>query len=254
MSEESTSANANSTTEPSAGKGAIKIVVLVLVAIAFAVVFVQFRDQLTLSAFAEREVSFREYQTDNPWLVFGIAFIAYVAATGLSLPGAVVLTLVIGWFFGFGRALLLVSFASTAGATLAFLLSRFLLRDTIERKFGDRMRSFNEALKREGAFYLFTLRLIPIVPFFVINLVMGLTPVRTTTFWIVSQVGMLPGTAVFVYAGASVPSLKALAEKGAGGILSPQLLVAFVLLGLFPLIARKLVNRFRPSTPASPAN
>ena len=152
------------------------------------------------------------------------------------------LTLVFGWYFGFRDALVLVSFASTAGATLAFLLSRFLFRDTIQRRFGDRLASFNESLEREGPFYLFTLRLIPAVPFFVINAVMGLTPLKVWTFWWVSQVGMLAGTVVYVYAGSSVPNLDTLAEHGINAVFTPaqmtQIIGAFVLLGTFPLIVR----------------
>ena len=122
------------------------------------------------------------------------------------------MTLVIGWFFGFWRALLVVSFASTAGATLAFLLSRYFLRDSIQNRFGGQLKKFNESLDREGAFYLFTLRLIPAVPFFVINVVMGLTKIRTGTYWWVSQVGMLAGTCVYVYAGTTIPSLNQIAD------------------------------------------
>lgn len=135
-----------------------------------------------------------------------------------------------------------MSFASTLGATLAFLLSRFLLRASIQERFGDRLRAFNDSLEREGPFYLFTLRLIPAVPFFVINAVMGLTPVRTRTFWWISQLGMLPGTVVYVYAGSSVPNLRLLAEDGINAVFSPsqmlQIIGAFALLGLFPLIVR----------------
>ena len=161
------------------GKTRMKLVVLSLVVFAAVFVFVKFGDALTLSALASREDALRSYQADSSWLVMGLAFVVYVAVTGLSLPGAAALTLVFAWFFGFGRGLVLVSFASTAGATLAFLFSRFLLRDSIEAKFGERLVRFNKALAEEGAFYLFTLRLIPAVPFFVINLVMGLTPLRT---------------------------------------------------------------------------
>ena len=182
-------------------------------------------------------------------LALGGAFGIYTLVTGFSLPGAAIMTLALGWFFGFGRAFVLVSFASTAGATLAFLISRFLLREWVQTRFRDRLTGFNDALQREGAFYLFTLRLIPVVPFFVINLVMGLTPLPVRTFWWVSQVGMLPGTAVFVYAGSQFPSLQMLAEKGAKGILSPQLILAFVILGLFPLVVKKVMNRFHPSNP-----
>ncbi len=240
----------NRPVEPPARKAnpTTKLIVLAAVLAAAVVGYLKFGDTLSLGHLASKEGSLREFKAGNPLMVVGIAFAIYVAVTGLSLPGAVVLTLVFGWFFGFGQGLLLVSFASTAGATLAFLFSRFLLRDAIESKFGDKLGRFNSALAREGAFYLFTLRLIPVVPFFVINLVMGLTPVRTTTFWWVSQLGMLPGTAVFVYAGAQFPSLATLAQKGAGGILTPQLIIAFVLLGVFPITVKHLLTRFRKPT------
>jgi len=203
-----------------------------------------FGDALTLDHLASREQALRQYHSSNPWGLAAMAFLLYVTVTGLSLPGAAVMSLVMAWFFGFPTALVLVSLASTAGATIAFLISRFFLRDTVQRKFGTRLKKFNSALEQEGAFYLFSLRLIPVVPFFVINLVMGLTPIRTSTFWWVSQLGMLPGTAVYVYAGSSVPSLQTLAKQGASGILTPQLLVAFVLLGLFPLASRKVMTHF----------
>lgn len=226
----------------------IKLAVLGLVVFAAVFVFIKFGDALTLTALASREEALRAHQADSPWLVMGLAFIVYVTVTGLSLPGAAALTLVFAWFFGFGRGLVLVSFASTAGATLAFLFSRFLLRDSIEAKFGERLVRFNKALAEEGAFYLFTLRLIPAVPFFVINLVMGLTPLRTWPFWWVSQVGMLPGTVVFVYAGSRFPSLAELAESGAAGIFTPQLILAFVILGLFPIAVKKVMAKFKSAT------
>lgn len=217
-------------------------ILIVVAALALIAVGYYFRDYLTLEFLAEREVQLREYQKSNPILVLILGFILYVVVTGLSLPGATVLTLTYGWYFGFWKTLVLVSFASTAGATLAFLLSRYLFRNAIQNKFGERLKSFNENLDRDGAFYLFTLRLIPAVPFFVINVVMGLTQMKTWTYWWVSQIGMLAGTAVYVYAGSSVPMLGELAERGLSGILSPQLLVAFILLGLFPLVARKIMQ------------
>ncbi len=219
-------------------------VLAIVIGIAVAV-YLQFADTLTLQSLANRETQLREFRDQHPVLVYAIAFAIYVTVTGLSLPGAAVLSLVTAWFFGFWRGLILVSFASTTGATIAFLLSRYLLRDTIQNRFGDRLSKFNDNLQREGAFYLFTLRLIVGVPFFVINVVMGLTPIKTQTFWWVSQLGMLPGTAAYVYAGASVPDLNTLAETGASGIFSLQLIVAFAILGIFPLIAKRLVNRFR---------
>jgi len=222
-----------------------KMVVLVVVAAAVVFGYFQFKDTLTLDALATKESALRNYQSEHPVLVYGIGFLFYVLVTGLSLPGAAILTLVYGWFFGFSKGLLVVSFASTAGAALAFFLSRYLLRGVIMDKFGDRLEKFNQALEKEGAFYLFTLRLIPVVPFFIINLVMGLTPLRMWTFWWVSQVGMLAGTAVFVYAGSNVPSLKELSEKGAGGILSPQLILAFIILGVFPIVVKKIMAKVK---------
>ena len=206
------------------------------------------RDWLSLAALAERETQLKEFQQAQPVLVLGAAFLAYVLVTGLSLPGAAFMTLLMGWYFGFARSVVLVSFASTAGATMAFLISRYLFRDAVQAKFGDRLKTFNAALEREGAFYLFSLRLIPAVPFFIINVVMGLTPIRTGTYWWVSQVGMLAGTAVYCYAGSRVPDLQTLAEKGAGAVFTAsqltQIMVAFVLLGMFPIVVKKLMTFF----------
>lgn len=240
------------TPAPSSQPVWVKLAVLTFVGALFGFLYFEYRDALSLKALAEQEAAFRNYRQQNPVLVYGVAFGVYVTMTGLSLPpGAGALTLMYGWLFGFWRAVLLVSFASTAGATLAFLLARFLLRDTIQKRFGDQLRRFNAALQKEGAFYLFTLRLIVGVPFFVINLVIGLTPLSTWTFWWVSQLGMLPGTCVYVYAGSSVPSLDTLAAKGAGGIFTPQVIAAFALLGVFPLIAKKVMAGFRTPTPES---
>lgn len=203
-------------------------------------------DALTLDFLASREAALRDYLQQRPAFVYGVAFAIYVAVTGLSLPGAAVLTLACGWFFGLLPGILLASFASTSGATIAFLVSRFLLRESIVARFGDRLTKFNRALEKEGAFYLFLLRLVPAVPFFVINAVMGLTPIKPRTFWWVSQLGMLPGTVVYVYAGATVPSLQQLAADGVSGLLSFELLIAFTLLGVFPLLVRRVVQHFRP--------
>ncbi len=240
-----TKADGDQPAQPGRSNLWIKLAVLGLVSATVALGYVQFGSQLKLESLAQREVALREYQQAHPILVFGIAFLIYVAVTGLSLPGATVLSLVYGWYFRLLPAIVLVSFASTAGATIAFLLSRYLFRDTIQAKFGDRLAAFNWALKREGAFYLFTLRLIPAVPFFVINVVMGLTPILVRTYWVVSQLGMLPGTVLYVYTGSTVPDLKTLSEQGASGILSPQMFIAFALLGLFPIVVKKIVERFR---------
>ena len=219
---------------------------MLAVAAAAVVVYLRFGDALSLGALAEQEAALRAFQQAHPWRVYGAAFLVYVAVAGLSLPGATALTLVFAWFFDFARAFVLVSFASTAGASLAFLLSRYAFRDAVRSRFGARLRAFDEALARDGALYLFTLRLVPGVPFFVINLVMGLTPLRLGTFWWVSQVGMLPGTAVYVYAGSAAPELQVLVERGLGGIVSPQVLAAFALLGVFPLLVKAAMRRFGP--------
>jgi len=231
-----------------------KLGLVAVMAIVATVGYVQFGESLTLENLAAREAELKALQQEHPLLVYGVAFVIYVVITGLSLPGATVMTLLCGWFFGFWRAFLLVSFASTAGATVAFLVCRYLLREPIQKRFGDRLATFNQALEREGAFYLFMLRMIPAVPFFVINVVMGLTPIAVGTFWWVSQLGMLPATAVYVYAGASVPGLNELAEQGIGGILSPQLWIALALLGVMPLIFRKLLIWYRPASTLAPAS
>ncbi|QDS94134.1 TVP38/TMEM64 family inner membrane protein YdjZ [Roseimaritima multifibrata] len=237
-------------TRSSLGK---KAGVFFIVAVAVLLVYFKFGHLLSLEGLATQESQLRAYQAEHPVLVFGAAFLVYVLATGLSLPGAAALTLVYGWYFGFARGLVLVSFASTAGATMAFLLSRFLFRDAIQNRFGQRLESFNRSLEKEGPFFLFTLRLIPAVPFFVINAVMGLTPIRTRTFWWVSQVGMLAGTVIYVYAGSSVPDLQTLADKGIGAVFTPsqlvKLAIAFALLGLFPLAVRYAMKFFYRGRP-----
>jgi pyruvate/2-oxoglutarate dehydrogenase complex dihydrolipoamide dehydrogenase (E3) component/uncharacterized membrane protein YdjX (TVP38/TMEM64 family) len=167
-------------------------------------------------------------------------FAVYVLVTALSLPGAAILTLAGGAIFGLWWGVLIVSFASTIGATGAFLVARYLARDAIQARYGERLKAINQGIEKEGAFYLFTLRLVPIFPFFLINLLLGLTRMRATTFFWVSQLGMFPGTLVYVNAGTQLAELQSL-----GGILSPGLIGAFVLLGVFPLIAKKLVDALK---------
>jgi uncharacterized membrane protein YdjX (TVP38/TMEM64 family) len=181
-------------------------------ALAVIVLYLLLADRITLDALAERESMLREFQKANPWFTYVAVFCIYVTVTGLSLPGATPMSLLIGWYFGLIRGVILVSFASTTGATVAFLLSRHLLRESIQSRFAQYLKTFNNELDRDGPFYLFTLRLIPAVPFFVINVVMGLTRVRVWTFWWVSQIGMLAGTIVYVYAGSSIPDLTQLAD------------------------------------------
>lgn len=198
-------------------------------------------DRLSFEYLGSQESELREYRQNHPFWAAVVAIAVYVAVAGFSLPGATVLTLAYGWYFGFWQGLLVVSFGSTGGATLAFLLTRYLLQGWVQQKFARRLQSINAVFDREGAFYLFTLRLIPAVPFFVINAVMGLTKIRAITFWWVSQLGMLPGTAAYVYAGSTVPSIKQLAEEGVGKVISWQLLLAFAILGLLPLVIKRVM-------------
>jgi len=230
---------------------AIKLAVAALFVALAGFGYWKFGDFLTFDYLATQEEWLRQQQSEHPILTYVVACVVYVSVTGLSIPGATVLTLVYAWYFGLLKGVVLVSFASTAGATVAFLVSRYLFRSTIETRFGERLEQFNESLEIEGPFYLFTLRLIPAVPFFVINVVMGLTPLKTLTYWWVSQLGMLPGTIVYVYAGSSVPSLKELAEQGTSGILSFNIIAAFVLLGTFPLLVRLLMKKFAFTNPES---
>ena len=237
--------NVGSTTEqqPSKWRTLLPRLMMLLCFIGiFGFIYTQYSDQLNLKSIAAKEAQFQDFQKEHPVAVYVVAFLIYAIVTGLSLPGAAIMTLVYGWFFKFWIALPLVSFASTTGATLAFLMSRYLFRDAIQNKFGNRLQSFNDKLKEEGAFYLFSLRLIPSVPFFVINAVMGLTPMRVTTYWVISQIGMLAGTAVFVYAGSSMGSAQELVEKGLGGILNTKIVIAFVLLAIFPFVVKKLMS------------
>ncbi len=190
----------------------------------------------SLDYFKSQQAAIETYQAAHPGLTAGLFFAVYAIATALSFPGAAILTLVAGALFGLWWGTLLVSFASTLGATAAFLIARFALRDWVQGQFGDKLKAINAGVAQEGGFYLFTLRLIPLFPFFVINLVMGLTSIRTWTFYWVSQLGMLAGTVVYVNAGTQLAKIDSLK-----GILSPGLLGSFVLLGIFPLIAKKSV-------------
>ena len=192
---------------------------------------------LTLNNLKAQQDSLADFRASNPLLLAAGYFVIYVVVTALSLPGATIMTLAGGAIFGFTQGLLLVSFASSLGATLAFLVARFLLHDWVQQRFGDRIAPVNRGIEKDGAFYLFSLRLVPLFPFFMINLVMGLTPLKAWTFYWVSQVGMLAGTAVYVNAGTQLAQIDSL-----GGILSPTLLISFAILGLFPLIARKLME------------
>ena len=215
-----------------------KKIALIVAGSALAAMFFAFdlQQYLTLDYLKESQARFADLYQAKPVLVIGVYMAIYILVTALSLPGAVILTLAGGALFGLATGLIVVSFSSTIGATLACFVSRFVLRDWVQKKFGDKLATINEGVAKEGAFYLFTLRLIPVFPFFVINLAMGLTKMSLFTFYWVSQLGMLAGTAVFVNAGKELAKIDSLS-----GILSPGLIGSFVILGLFPLVVKKLV-------------
>lgn len=191
---------------------------------------------LTLEYLKSSKAFFISSYENNPILVLGSYFLFYIVITAFSLPGAVWMTLGGGAFFGLFAGTVIVSFASSIGATLAMLISRFLLRDWVQSRFEKQMQIINAGINKDGGFYLFTLRLVPAVPFFVINLGIGLTPLRAGTFYWVSQLGMLPGTLVYINAGSELGKIHSLGE-----ILSPTLIASFVLLGIFPLLVKKML-------------
>jgi pyruvate/2-oxoglutarate dehydrogenase complex dihydrolipoamide dehydrogenase (E3) component/uncharacterized membrane protein YdjX (TVP38/TMEM64 family) len=212
--------------------GKLGLLLLILAAVA-AFFFLDIGQYLTLESLKARQADLAALLAGRPLLVIGGFFLIYVAVTALSLPGAAIMTLAAGAIFGLWQGTLIVSFASAIGASLAFLSSRYLLRDWVKARFGKRVGAIDRGIEKDGAFYLLTLRLIPAFPFFLINLAMGLTAMRLVTFYVVSQIGMLPGTLVFVNAGTQLAGIESTSD-----ILSPALIGSFVLLGLFPLIAK----------------
>jgi dihydrolipoamide dehydrogenase len=220
----------------------MKKILLLGVLVALVIVFFAFDlgQYLTLDYIKAQQQSFEQYYQENSVLTLALYFVSYVIITAASLPGAAVMTLLGGAVFGLVNGVIVVSFASTIGATCAFLVSRYILRESIQQRFSEKLKVINQGIERDGAFYLFALRLVPAFPFFVINLVMGLTTLRTWTFFWVSQVGMFAGTIVYVNAGTQLAQIDSLT-----GILSPGLILSFVLLAILPFIGRAVVNTIR---------
>lgn len=215
-----------------------KLTLLAVIAALIAFFFIfDLQQYLTLDALKAQREALESYRSAHPGRAIAVFATVYIAVTALSLPGATVLTLAGGALFGMYWGTLIVSFASSIGATLAFLAARFLFRDTIKSRFGPHLKVIDEGFEREGAFYLFSLRLVPIFPFFIINLATGVTSFSVWTFYCISQIGMLPVTLLYVNAGIQLAKIQSLS-----GILSPALLASFVLLGLFPLLAKKIVD------------
>lgn len=223
-------------------KGLIKkiAIVAVVAVLVIGLKVINAGDYLTLSYLKESQHRFQEMYREQSMTVLAAYAGIYILVTSLSLPGAAVMTLAAGALFGLVTGTVVVSFASTIGATLACFISRFILRDWVQGRFGDRLKTVNEGIEKEGAFYLFTLRLVPVFPFWLINLLMGLTKMPLKTFYWVSQAGMLAATIVFVNAGRELGKIESLS-----GILSPALILSFVLLGIFPLAAKKIIAFYK---------
>lgn len=218
-----------------------RILLLSLLALAVILFFAfDLQQYLDLAYLKQARAEIEAWRAAHPLKSALIFVLVYVTVTGLSLPGAAVMTLAGGAVFGLLWGTLLVSISSTTGATLAFLAARFLFRDAVQQRFTRRLAAINRGVHEDGALYLFTLRLVPVFPFFIINIVMALTPMRTLTFFFVSMLGMLPGTLVYVNAGTQLAQVQAV-----GDILSPELIGSFVLLGIFPLLAKKGVQFLR---------
>ncbi len=220
-----------------------RIIVIVLIAVAIAGYFIFDLGQYLTLDFAQSQLSaIQEFKDENFALTVLIYFSVYIAITALSIPGAVITTLVGGAIFGLLWGTVIVSFASSIGATLAFFVSRLLLREWVQSKFGDYLAPINKGIEKDGNFYLFSIRMVTLFPFFMINLLMGLTPIRPVAFYLVSQAGMLLGTAVYVNAGSELAQISSLS-----GLVSGSLIFSFALLGLFPLMAKLLLNLIKRS-------
>lgn len=211
--------------------------ILLLVGLIAFVVW-QYRDVLSLDDLASQENNLRAYQAERPFVVYLIAGGLFLVSTATGLPITATLIIVFGWLFPFLPAFLLSSFGATGGATLTFLSSRYLFRDAIQQWFGGTLERFDRELQQEGPFYLFVSRLIPQVPFVLVNVLMGLTPIRLRTFWIVSQASMVPATLVYLWIGTSLPSLQTIADEGLSAVISWQLLAGMAAMGLVPLAIR----------------
>ena len=195
---------------------------------------------VTLENLKTQQQRFLTLNEQNPITTKALFFLAYVAVAALSLPGAVIMTLAAGAFFGVLSGSIIVSFASTIGATLAMLAARYLFRDSLQNKYSQRLQTINKGVEDEGGFYLFTIRLIPVVPFFIVNLVMGLTNLKTSIFALVSQLGMLPATVIYVNAGHQIAGIDSVKD-----ILSLPIIISLAVLGIFPLLAKKLISVYR---------
>ena len=222
----------------------LRVITLVVAVAIVIAIYPSVAGHFNLRALAEREEEIRAGQTAQPLLFLAVAFLAYTLAVAIGIPGSSALSVVIGWLFGFWVGLPLVSFAATLGALITFLVARYCLRGLIERRFAGPLKKFEARFGGDCPSCLFSLRLIPGVPNLITNILPSFTAMRASTFWWVSQLGMLPGTITFVYIGSNLPNLIVIVEKGASSLISPGLVVGFVALGLTPLIIRIVSGRF----------
>jgi uncharacterized membrane protein YdjX (TVP38/TMEM64 family) len=215
-----------------------KKIAIIMVAIIAVWAMFNFNHLITLENAKAQQAELNLYISDNWLAASAIYFILYILTTALSVPGAAIISLLGAALFGFWWGLVLVSFASSIGATLAFLFSRYLLRDWVQKKFGNKLSAINSGIERDGNLYLLTLRLIPVFPFFLINLLMGLSKMSVSKFYLYSQLGMLPGTMVYLNAGTQLADIETLS-----GLLSPAVLTSLAILGLFPLVAKFVIGK-----------
>ncbi len=193
---------------------------------------------LTIQGLKDKKESLLDLKEAFPWTSLTLYFVIYITLTGFSLPGAAIMSLFGGAIFGFWQGFVSTSFASTIGASCAFLMARLLFRETLEKKFPEQVNKLSLGFKKDGLFYLFSLRLVPLFPFFLINTLMGLTPISLKNFYVISQVAMLPGTLAYIYAGTVLSQI-----ESPNDILSPSILIALTLLGVLPLVAKKIINK-----------
>lgn len=224
-------------------------IISILAALIFTFFIFDLGQYLSLEFFQQQRANIDAFNENNPFLTATVFFLLYVVITALSLPAAVIITLAGGAIFGVIKGTILVSFASTIGATLAFLIARTLLQDSVQKKFSSSLKSINKGIEKEGAFYLFGLRLVPVFPFFAVNLLMGLTKMPTWQYFLVSQIGMLPGTLVYVNAGTQIAQIESLKDIG-----SPSLIISFAILGIFPLLAKRILNMIQANRVYRPFN
>jgi uncharacterized membrane protein YdjX (TVP38/TMEM64 family) len=222
-------------------KNRVKFILLSVIALTVGAFFYfDLQRFASLEALKLQHSSLSVYAHDHTFLIALLFSLAYIIVTALSLPIASIFTLLAGALFGFPTGLLIASFASTIGATLAFLIARFILKEWVQNKYGSYLKKINDGFNKEGSFYLFALRIVPAFPFFMVNIAASILPIKIWTFYWVSQLGMLAGTAVYVYAGTQLGNLTSLS-----GIMSPSLLLSFATLGIFPIVAKKIITKVR---------